>query len=86
MAKWLSQGVTIRDLVWFLLLIVGFVYGYAELGKDVELNTKFRENNTYKEGAKIFVTRVEYEAYKKDVIDRIYEEIKNINNKLDAME
>jgi len=88
-----SEGITmdkfkqinIRDIVYIIsfFITLGVLYG------DVLENTEHRKDVVVhmplQEKQKLFVTRIEYEQFKKDVIDRLFKKLDTIEERIDGM-
>jgi len=84
--KGLFERITLRDIFYYatVLIVIGISYG------SIVENTKHRvDSNVHMpldEKAEFFVTRKEYIQFREDVIDRLFERLDVIDERLNKMQ
>jgi hypothetical protein len=85
MTKFLEK-IEFKDVLYILVISVTLVYSFAIKGAAVDANTKHRMDKEIhmplERKMELFVTRREFESYKQDVIDRIFQELCDIKGDL----
>lgn len=80
------KGLTLKDLIYYasVLILIGITYGQVSENTDHRKDTNVHMTLERKE--ELFVTRKEYEQFREDVIDKIFEKLNSIDDRLNRRE